>query len=299
MGGTFRIYIFDESHKYVPEEYPEFEDFLKDEVEYIQVSDMDEVKEDLLNRRFRSGPLGEYGIMLARNKCEVHTFCYGFDNYYIEEDYMGPGVFLNYIIGKGDILACIPKDWLEICPHGWSDKIRVYTYKSKRLNIQPAKFKYIDVSNEDDIKKDLLYRGFELSTYMILDEYIKLKNINEGYKNYKVITEREIEDRIKDIMSDRYDIIDKIVIVFTINAKFDSHKNFKSVPVSNIGEMKGTFRKLRNEANDPYTFQNWYYYLMMPNEGIRLYDGFKDGYVVVDVIKELGFAEMHSLLLKK
>ena len=35
MGGTFRIYIFDESHKYVPEEYPEFEDFLKDEVEYI------------------------------------------------------------------------------------------------------------------------------------------------------------------------------------------------------------------------------------------------------------------------
>lgn len=87
MGDTFRIYIFDESHKYVPEEY-------------------------LLNRKFRSGPLGEYGIMLARNKCEVHTFCYGFDNHYIEEHYIGPGVFLNYIIGKGDILACIPKDWL-------------------------------------------------------------------------------------------------------------------------------------------------------------------------------------------
>lgn len=62
---------------------------------------------------------------------------------------------------------------------------------------------------------------------MILDENIKLRNINEGYKNCKVITERGIEGGIKDIMWDRYDIIGKAVIVFTISAKFDSHKNFK------------------------------------------------------------------------
>lgn len=36
----FRIYIFDESHKYVVEEWPEFDDFLKDEEDYIQVRDM-------------------------------------------------------------------------------------------------------------------------------------------------------------------------------------------------------------------------------------------------------------------
>lgn len=63
-------------------------------------------------------------------------------------------------------------------------------------------------------------------------------------------------------------------MVVRINAKFDSHKNFNSVPVSDIGKMKGTFRKLEKEANDPYTFQNWYSYLVMPNEQIRLYDRF-------------------------
>ncbi|CUM55288.1 unnamed protein product [Debaryomyces fabryi] len=32
MGEAFRIYIFDESHKYVVDEWPEWEDFLKDDV---------------------------------------------------------------------------------------------------------------------------------------------------------------------------------------------------------------------------------------------------------------------------
>lgn len=61
----------------------------------------------------------------------------------------------------------------------------------------------MDVSNEDHIKKDLLYRGFELNTYMILDEDIKLKNMEEGYKKYKVIAENEIEDRMDYIWSQR------------------------------------------------------------------------------------------------
>lgn len=44
---------------------------------------MDELKEDLLNRKFiKYG--SEYGIMLARNKCEVHNFAYGFDRYYTD-----------------------------------------------------------------------------------------------------------------------------------------------------------------------------------------------------------------------
>lgn len=58
----FRIYIFDESHKYVVEEWPEFDDFLENEVDYIQVRDMEEVKEDLLNRKFYGG-ISDYGIM--------------------------------------------------------------------------------------------------------------------------------------------------------------------------------------------------------------------------------------------
>lgn len=52
-------------------------------------------------------------------------------------------------------------------------------------------------------------------------------------------------------MSDRYDIIDKTVSVRSLIATRTS----KVYPVSNIGEMKGTSRK---EANNPYTFQNWY-----------------------------------------
>lgn len=46
----FRLYIFDESQKYVPEEYPERVDFLAKEVEYIYVNHMDDDKEVLLSR---------------------------------------------------------------------------------------------------------------------------------------------------------------------------------------------------------------------------------------------------------
>lgn len=78
MGFCFRIYIFDENHKLVSDEedqseYDYEQNFLDNKIEYIQVHDMDEVKEDLLNRRFRYGGISEYGIMLAPNKLQMHS----------------------------------------------------------------------------------------------------------------------------------------------------------------------------------------------------------------------------------
>lgn len=55
----------------------------------------------------------------------------------------------------------------------------------------------------------------------------------------------------------RYDIVDKKIIVFTINAKFDSRKSFKSVPIS----RRKTWRKLSKEV-DLYTFEESYCYLI-------------------------------------
>lgn len=81
----FRIYIFDESHKLVPEEWPEYDEIGENGFEHIHVSDMDELKEDLLNRKICKYGM-EYGIMLARNKCEVHSLSSGFDLYYTDED---------------------------------------------------------------------------------------------------------------------------------------------------------------------------------------------------------------------
>lgn len=48
----FRIYIFDESHKYLVDEWPEWDYFLEEDVEYVQVRDMEEVKEDLWTENF-------------------------------------------------------------------------------------------------------------------------------------------------------------------------------------------------------------------------------------------------------
>ena len=48
----FRIYIFDESHKYLVDEWPEWDYFLEEDVEYVQVRDIEEVKEDLLTENF-------------------------------------------------------------------------------------------------------------------------------------------------------------------------------------------------------------------------------------------------------
>lgn len=113
----FRIYIFDESHKYVVEEWPEFDYFLEDEVEYILVRDMNELKEDLLNRKFHTTGRDEYGIMLARNKCEAHNYYYGFDNCYIEDEY-SVGILLLYTIGHSFILDRIRdrknKEWRSV-----------------------------------------------------------------------------------------------------------------------------------------------------------------------------------------
>lgn len=58
-----------------------------------------------------------------------------------------------------------------------------------------------------------------------------------------MITEIEIEGREVDVLSVRFGLEDRTVIVFTINAKFNSYKHFKSMPISNIGEVYETFKK--------------------------------------------------------
>lgn len=54
--------------------------------------------------------------------------------------------------------------------------------------------------------------------YMILGEDIKTKDIPEGYKTYKMNTEKEIEDRMEDIMSELYDVFKRGRLIFTMNA---------------------------------------------------------------------------------
>lgn len=66
---AFRIYTFDESHKYAVDEWPEWEDFPKNGVEYFKVGNTDEVKEDLLERKFHYME-DRYGIML-KSKCKI------------------------------------------------------------------------------------------------------------------------------------------------------------------------------------------------------------------------------------
>ena len=58
-----------------------------------------------------------------------------------------------------------------------------------------------------------MYLGEQLYTFIVLEDDIKIKRKTEGYKNYEVITEKEIEDRMEDILSDRYDIEGKTIIV--------------------------------------------------------------------------------------
>lgn len=125
--------------------------------------------------------------MLARNKCEVHSIDYGFDNCYIEDNEVSVGTLMNYSIGKGaDFTACMDGQLL-IYPRGNFDTLRVYAYNNQRLSIENAKIIYIDVNSEDDIKKDLLYRGEQLYTYIVEDD-TKIRRKTQGYKNYKVIT---------------------------------------------------------------------------------------------------------------
>lgn len=171
----FRIYIFDESHKYVVEEWPEFDDFLENEVDYIQVRDMEEVKEDLLNRKFYGG-ISDYGIM------SLYRRQWSCSRNIIELQYRLRWLFVLY----RSAAWCI--------------------FNNRRLSIEQCKIIYLGFINEDDIKENLLYRGLDNRAYVILGEDIKIKNKFEGYKNYKVVTRKEIEDRMTDILRDRYDI---------------------------------------------------------------------------------------------
>lgn len=304
---TFRLYIFDQNHRLTSEDEYE-KKYLNTEIEYIQVSNMDEVKEDFLNRRFQYG-ISEYGIMLAPNKCRIQSWPYGFDNHYIEDDELLIPTLENWSIGKGDAISGIL--WHMEHEHGGMTELlnshsnhftilRIYSYNKQRLNIENMQIKYIDVNNENDIKHDLLLSGFHtLRTYLILDENIKIKNLLEGYGNYKVATEQEINARVEDILSDRYDSTHKTIAVFTIYRNFDTQGNYRRIPISNIGEVKQTFKKLSKEA-DPYTFENYYCYVLMPNAEIRIYDthGDKFDWTVVDTIKEVGYNELHDLFEK-
>ena len=304
---TFRLYIFDENHKLISEDEYE-QEYLKTEIEYIQVRNMDEVKEDFLNRRFDYG-ISEYGIMLAPNTCRIQSWPYGFDNHYIEDDELLIPTLQNWSIGKGDAISGIL--WHMEHEHGGMARIlnshsehfnilRIYSYDKRRLNIQNIQIKYIDVDNENDIKNDLLQSGFDtLQTYLILEENIKVKNLLEGYTNHKVLTEQEMYERMDDILLDKYDIAQRTIAVFTIYRRFNSHGNFRRISVSNLGEMKETFKKLSKDA-DPYTFEHSYCYVLMPNGEIRIYDTYNDkfSWMLVDSIKEVGFNELHDLFEK-
>lgn len=140
----FRIYIFDESHKFLPEDCPTEQTCF----EYIDVRDMDELKEDLLNRKFCKYGM-EYGIMLARNKCEVHSLSSGFDLYYTEEDDYLIDTLMCYGIGECDFTSFIDEELISIED---LDTLRVYSYNNQRLSIEHANIKYIDVNKEEDSK---------------------------------------------------------------------------------------------------------------------------------------------------
>ncbi|CAG86441.2 DEHA2C15510p [Debaryomyces hansenii CBS767] len=291
---NFRIYVLDANDNIYD---PEFDSFGEGVAEYVQVGDMDEVKEDLLNRRFKYRGIMDYAILRGPFMYEIHNYEFAFDAFYVEDCEYPVDIISNHN-GKGSFLDNIKKaGWVNNESNGKFDTLRIFTYNGQRLSIEHPQIKYIDVSNEEDIKHNLLYRGLELNTYIILDEDIKIKDKSMGYKSHKLITEKEIEDRWEDIIADRYDVEDKTIIVFTIDTKFADHNNFKSVPVSNVEEMKETFKKLYREAEDPYTFQRGYCYLVIPDEEIRLYNAYKYRYdwMEVDTIQNMGFSEYHDL----
>lgn len=319
----YRIYIFDQNHTISPRDEQD-NDFLNAHIEYIQVCNKDELKEDVLSRRVLINWIDDYGIMLAPNKCRIHTFYLGIDKHYIiDKEYLIEELRL-LSIGHIDTIDRIHSHMEEEHNEDFDSilsllnhygVLRIYAYYNLRLNMDHAKIRYIDITNENDMKDDLLYSMGYMNTYMILKEDIRIKNKTKGFKNFKVITEIQIEDLIDDILSDRYEVEDKTIIVFTINAKFNSYKNFKSVPVSNMVEMKHRFSKLRNEANDPFTFEGGYCYVIMSSEEIRLYetqetvsyfDKDKEEWVTehkynwlnVNTVKELGYTEMHNLVRK-
>lgn len=49
--------------------------------EYVQVGDMDEVKEDLLNRRFKYRGIMDYAILRGPFMYEIHNYGFAFDAY--------------------------------------------------------------------------------------------------------------------------------------------------------------------------------------------------------------------------
>lgn len=170
---------------------------------------MDEVKEDLLNRKFNYGGISEYGIMLEPNKLRMQSLRFGFDKYLI-------GTLQNWSIGKGDAIAhmyphmerehggmvklrhAIPQHLRQQhTERYYSDGfvcatvrqllekniLRIYSYDNKRLGFTNKRIKYIDVNSEKDIKQDLLQSdGYDtLKTYIVLDEDVKVKIFGEGY----------------------------------------------------------------------------------------------------------------------
>lgn len=105
--------------------------------------------------------------------------------------------------------------------------------------------------------------------------------------------EHEISPRIEGIQTDKYYILDKTIIMFMINAIFGSHKNFKSVSLSNICVMKGNYKRLSKE-DIHIRVKNDYCSLIKPNEEIRLCSGYR--WIKVDYVNTLGYIETNSYL---
>lgn len=97
-------------------------------------------------------------------------------------------------IGHRCVLDGFDEEWMEILPSDNDDTIRIFSHNKKGLNIESTRFRYIDVSSEDDMKREFLYDGLNKRTYLVLDEDITIKNKYEGYKNYKAITEKYMKN---------------------------------------------------------------------------------------------------------
>lgn len=79
------IYIFDNNSKLAPkDEYDE--KFIFNEIKYIKVKTIDEIKDHLLDKTYEHNFNKDYIIITKRNKIRLQNLYYKFDHHYIISD---------------------------------------------------------------------------------------------------------------------------------------------------------------------------------------------------------------------